>query len=573
MAGPAKRPLRVGVMLNSTQVTAWTHKVLQDIAESDCCELALAMIDDRPSPSDYREPGILERLRGFWKQGAFNLYARWDRNRYREPRDAFETVDATPLIPDTIRMKVVPKTGRFTDRFSAADVETVRAADLDVLIRFGFRILKGGILDCARYGVWSYHHGDNREYRGGPALFWELYERNPVSGTVLQVLTEDLDAGHVIYRSWSATHFDSLYLNRNANYWKASGFVIRCLRDLHARGWDYVIQRESQDSRYDKPIYRAPNAFKVGWLMVRRTIAASRNKLDDMLFQRYNHWRLIVRPAGSWAIENEKSREWHLVPPTDRFYADPFLLKKDNRNFVFFEDYRFLESKGLISCAEIGADGSFGEPEVVLDRGYHLSYPFVFEHEGETFMIPETRSVNRVELYRAIEFPHKWQFEGVMLDNITAVDATVHKAGDRLWLFCNIAPEGVSTCDELHLFSGDSLLGPWKPHPRNPVVSDVRRARPAGRLFMHEGALIRPAQDCSVRYGYAIQLHRVDALTESDYREEPFRRITPAWQPGSIGTHTLDQGEDFEVLDAKFPLRKFRVPQLRVPGVLQQLEK
>src|SRR5437016_5781577 len=111
--------------------------------------------------------------------------------------------------------------------FSENDLDAIRSAKLDVILRFGFRIIKGEILRAAKYGVWSFHHGDNDFYRGGPALFWEIWETNPVSGSVLQILNEQLDGGQVIYKSLASTHRYSLFLNRNAVYWKTAAFVTR----------------------------------------------------------------------------------------------------------------------------------------------------------------------------------------------------------------------------------------------------------------------------------------------------------------------------------------------------------
>lgn len=560
MTAATTRRLRIGVMLDSLEVNAWTYRILEDIARSDFCDISLAIINDRLPPVLTPRERLMARLDEWRRRGLFNRFQRWDRQHYRASKDAFASINAESLLPPSIRMRVAPVEKKYVDRFAEGDVAAIKQAGLDVIIRFGFRIIKGEILNSARYGVWSYHHGDNREYRGGPALFWEIYERNPVSGSVLQVLTEDLDAGHVLYRSWSATHFDSLHQNRNAVYWKTSAFVMRCLRDLQERGWDYLASRESQDSGYTKGIYRAPGNLVMAKMLARRAIKSVTRKAARQVLERREHWRVIVRPAGSWS-SGDHSGEQHLVPPDDRFYADPFICKRAGRHYLFFEDYRFEQDKGLVSYVEIRPDGSFTEPEVVLERDYHLSYPFIFERNGEMYMIPETRKVNRIELYRATDFPRKWQYETTLMPDIAAVDATLHEADDRLWLFCNIAPEGASSCDELHVFYADSLAGPWTAHPCNPIVSDVRRARPAGRIFMHEGKLIRPAQDCSVCYGHAIQLNQIHRLTESEYREEPLQRITPEWLAGSTGVHTLNQNEDYEVLDAKFRLQKLRLPQ------------
>src|SRR6202007_2537062 len=123
---------------------------------------------------------------------------------------------------------------KFVHRFPDDALEIIRSKDLDVLIRFGFNILHGDILQAARFGVWSYHHGDNEFYRGGPPHFWELYESAPLSGVVLQVLSEELDAGLVLCKSLFATQKTlSVSKNRYAPYWGSTDLVIRKLNELH----------------------------------------------------------------------------------------------------------------------------------------------------------------------------------------------------------------------------------------------------------------------------------------------------------------------------------------------------
>jgi hypothetical protein len=189
----------------------------------------------------------------------------------------------------------------------------------------------------------------------------------------------------------------------------------------------------------------------------------------------------------------------------------------------------------------------------VLRCPFHLSYPFVFEHEGEIYMIPETRGNLRVELYRATSFPTTWTAEAVLLDDIHAVDATIQKFNGRFWMFAGISNGRYSNSDELCLFFADALTGPWTPHRSNPVLSDVRRSRPAGMLFYEEGRLIRPSQDCGKAYGYALEFSEVLKLSETEYEERPLRRIEPGLIAGCIGTHTYNRTEQFEVVDRTLP--------------------
>jgi hypothetical protein len=94
-----------------------------------------------------------------------------------------------------------------------------------------------------------------------------------------------------------------------------------------------------------------------------------------------------------------------------------------------------------------------------------------------------------------------------------------------------------------------SPLGPWRAHPANPVQTDIRHTRPGGRLFRNEGKLLRPAQDCSLRYGGALWLMEVATLTAEAYRETPLRRLDPLPLPGNLCLHHRDATERFEFVD------------------------
>ena len=241
----------------------------------------------------------------------------------------------------------------------------------------------------------------------------------------------------------------------------------------------------------------------------------------------------------------------------DRFWADPLAFTAGGIDVVFFEELILAEGRGVISCTEVGEDGRLAPARRVLERPYHLSYPFVFEHDGAIFMIPETSSNFTVELYRCTSFPDQWIFEATLLSDIFATDATLYHDGTRWWMFLTVGENGSYSWDELHLFMAESPSGPWQPHPGNPVKCDSRSARPAGPLFRREGRLIRPTQDCSQTYGGAIRLCEIEILTPSDFREQVIDQILPDWIPGANGIHTLTATNRVEVIDIRTP-RRFR---------------
>ena len=120
-----------------------------------------------------------------------------------------------------------------------------------------------------------------------------------------------------------------------------------------------------------------------------------------------------------------------------------------------------------------------------------------------------------------------------------------------------VAVDLVNTWDELHLYHADSPLGPWTPHRRNPVKSDVRSSRPAGRLYRQADGLYRPAQDCSQRYGHSLVLNRVTRIDPDQYSEVEVSRILPGWEESVLATHTCNRLDDLTVLDCLLRRRRF----------------
>lgn len=546
--------LRIGIMLDSFVSSAWVGKIIEDIQGSGFADVALVIVN---TPPPEVKPKFAKRLKDIWKYSLYFRYEQWDYRRHKKEPDAKADLDVSSLLRDVPCVRVVPLRKGFTDRFREEDLTQIRSANLDVIFRFGFRIIRGEILQAAKYGVWSYHHGDNLHYRGGPALFWEVYEGNPVSGSILQVLTDSLDGGHVIYRSHSSTNLSSLYLNRNPIYWKTAEFALRRLRDLQCRGWDSIQSLPTYDEKetYTGKINRAPHAGQMFIFIGRLLCRKIRSKAASLLHGDKDQWFNAIRMRSPERKFDDASGYRIMRPPRDRFYADPFLLKKDGVTYLIMEDFRYEEERAVISCSELSQDGTPGEPVEILRRPYHLSYPFVFELDGQILMIPETKQNRTIELYRAERFPTRWIFEAVLMQDVFMVDATIHPANGKLWMFAGTSNGKYSNCDELSVFYAESLLGPWKPHPKNPVVSDVRRARPAGKLFYSGGKLIRPSQDCAPTYGYALCFSEITVCNETEYSERPVARIDPAWTKGNMGTHTYAHSPDFEVIDGKFPIR------------------
>jgi hypothetical protein len=165
--------------------------------------------------------------------------------------------------------------------------------------------------------------------------------------------------------------------------------------------------------------------------------------------------------------------------------------------------------------------------------------------------VPESKGNRTIEAYRCRQFPYVWEPAEVLMSDVEAVDATLLEHGGRWWLFANmIENPGGSSWDELFLFSAESPLSTrWKPHRKNPIVSDVARSRPAGPIFERDGRLYRPSQNSSRCYGYALNLNEITELSDRNYSERVVRTVEPNWDRRIYATHTYSSEHGLTLID------------------------
>lgn len=247
-----------------------------------------------------------------------------------------------------------------------------------------------------------------------------------------------------------------------------------------------------------------------------------------------------------------------LIPPKDKFWADPFIIFKNNTHYVFFEEFIYKKNKAHISFLTINKNGDYSKPTKILEKPYHLSYPFVFSFNEKYYMMPESSANNTIDVYECIEFPEKWRFHKTLIENITATDSTLFYKNGKWWLFTSIIKyKNQKRENELSLFYSDNpMSSEWISHPKNPIVSNIKGSRSAGKIFEENGHIIRPAQDCSIRYGYGVIFYQINILNETDYQEKEIRTIYPDWDKNMIGVHTYGQENGLLVMDIR--IKKWR---------------
>lgn len=501
--------VRVGVMLDTAAVPAWADWIVRAVRADPRLELAVVIGADRAAGAG----------------AAFVLYEALDRWLFPMQPDALARVDVRAALAD------VP-------RVSAGDVDAVRRLDLDVILHLGGARPTAPLLETARHGVWGYRIG--RDAPTAPALFWELADACPHAETTLEVV-----GGAPIYRSTGSTDAVSLHRNRVPAYWKSARFAMRRLDDLARGRWPPEVPPEGEPTAPRGAPTSVQTARHIG-TVARRVV---RRKLQLTRVQ--HQWFLGLRRRDGERLPHDDDAPWQVVmPPADRSYADPFVTRHGEDTYVFLEVLPHARGTGELAVGRLERDGTLTDLEPILPVVHHTSYPYVFRNGDATYVIPEAGDVGRVELLACTEFPTGWEHVATLLDGVEAVDATVCRHDGLFWMWVAIAVPGGRLNDETFLYFSDRLEEGWTRHPRNPVVSDARRARPAGRPFVHAGRLIRPSQDCTGRYGRRVIFNVVEELTTDDYRERPVGALGPEWAPlANLAAHTYTFDGDWEATD------------------------
>lgn len=551
------RKLRVGLLMDSFNIPAWAYLMLKKIGSSTYAEIKLCVLNDARKVKTTFIPKAKDNLGSLF----YIAYRKFENRLFKPYPNAFEVKDATELLENIPIIRIKPRQTEYFSWVEDKDTEELDKFEIDVFIQLGFGILRGKVLGSAKFGIWYYHHGDNNAHRGVPAGFWEVFEHHPVTASMLQILNKDFDNGLVLFKSYSAT--DSLSINRNCNnfYWKTLSFIPRKLKELHKIGEEKFFSKVREENQhltfYSHRLYQQPKNAEFTILLVKHLIKYAAFKISNIIF--FQQWILLFNMCDGTSTEFWRFNK--IIPPKDRFWADPYILYIDNIYYIFIEEFLYRNKKGHISVLTMDDKGNYNNPVKILERPYHLSHPFIFKWDGIYYMIPESFSNKTIEVYKCTDFPYKWEFYKNMFEDITAADTILYNYHQTWWLFTTVAEnDGASPWDELFVFYSDNPLGgDWKAHLQNPILSDARRARPAGKILEYNGNIYRFSQDCSKGYGYGIRVNQIVKLNETEYHEREISFIEPNWDKHIKSVHTFDHENRLTIIDGK--VRRLQLPQ------------
>ena len=415
--------MKIGILCPPlTQLRGFEKRLFNEITRIDGVEITHLYFDGRTgldNPNTKRKR--LKRLFANNSSGKllYHIQLMVEKTLFKKSVDLMQREELN-INPDNYQLRYLfPKRKGMIDVFDSSDAAVVISDGIDLMLRWEFNIIHGrDFLDAPNYGIWSLHHGDNNKFRGGPYCFWEILFHEQVIGVTLQRLTPELDGGKII---------DKAYYNTDWSLYRSQSRVILNSVDLVTK--NIKLLRDGIISSKDSPIYDG-GLFKIPTfnnqlaymsrfynILLRKLV---RRVVGKIFGTRFNVWSILYG-EGDISSKPLFRHSVEIKPPSGFFYADPFLAVKENKKYLFFENYNYALRKGSICVGELSRQGLISF-KTIFNDDFHYSYPFVFTIGDKYFMSPETSQKQRMEVYVSEAFPFKWRLYSVLFEGERILD-------------------------------------------------------------------------------------------------------------------------------------------------------
>ena len=239
-----------------------------------------------------------------------------------------------------------------------------------------------------------------------------------------------------------------------------------------------------------------------------------------------------------------------LKPPFCKYWADPFIIVKNDVVFVYFEEYDLIKQIGSIKMVIVDGD-SISWPIDIIKEDFHLSFPFIYESGGSYYMVPESHQSNSIRLYKCIEFPGKWQYDGNLMPDINAVDTIIVTHNSISYLLTSTESDvGVDKRSALCVYFANEAtkINGWSSLDKNPVSIKANGGRNAGNIVASQGSLFRVGQNNANSYGESISVFKILEISKESYEEVLYTKIEPKL-PFEFRIHTFNTDSNYAVYD------------------------
>jgi len=527
-----KDSIKIGIVLDHPIVPIWIYQVIKKLIESDFAEIKLIAYTNKTTENQHDIPFF------YSLHEKFERLILGKRISFDKTKSISEILQSLPILT-------------FSSDIEAA-FDEINNYKLDIIINFSSLEIAHSNISSTRWGVWSCAIENQGIFEPKTKVYWKVAQKSPVINvTIYKSNRYSYNSKSAIHTSFISTNFKSTLINLDQAFDLFSQIIPRLIKNIYLFDDKYInnqLEKYSKINDKDKPSSTQLPSNSLALLNL--LISVLRLIKGRLTYFKKWRWFLMYSPHP-YSFPIDISKYTSLIPPKDCFWADPFVISLNDKEILFIEEFPYIRNKGHITLLELDHSGKIVNKEKIIDQPYHMSYPFVFECDKQYYMVPETSANRTIELYKSDEFPGKWRLVMNLMENVNAKDSTLFYFNQKWWLFTAINESSASSDHvELFLFFSDDLMtANWKPHPQNPIVTDIRTARPAGRIFTQGDKIFRPSQDCSVRYGRALNILQIVTLKETAYEEILVSKSEVDSNSKLRGIHTFNSDGKSSIID------------------------
>jgi hypothetical protein len=285
---------------------------------------------------------------------------------------------------------------------------------------------------------------------------------------------------------------------------------------------------------------------------VKRVFQRVFKKFNNMLYK-WNiiddNWNVFINRCDDL---NSLLINWERVLPPDHQFqlADPFVYRIEEKNFLLAEMFSKSKPLGRLVQFEILEDrvAYLGE---ITDGSSHYSFPFVFQFENKTYIVPESLYAKELQLWGLDEVDNSFSRIDSSLPKIKAVDSIIMQQGSIWFLITNeILYDSSDSSDFLSVYwTENPIIGTWEKLNKRYNFSGEARNGGFSRI---NGQSYRTRQIHEVnRYGARFVVSKMSINHKYDLEEFPVLASDSIKLRNKIATHHFSVSDGLSVMDAQ----------------------
>lgn len=543
-----ERAVKFAIIIDRSALSPFEYQVIMNMLDSRLAEISCIIMMETPTICQSRkDSSVRNYFSSFWEQ--------------RFALDFVPTIALSKLRDESsnkerkIAKVQLSKKSFDGDILSNSITESIRG--LKFILNLTQRPQDRKLFKNLSLPVWRFQFGNLKQNGPIESFFTYLYQGQ--QGIPIYLLSYHKDDIEILRKGFF--RLDPLKIRQN--YSDIAFSIMKW-------GKQAIIDLKNQASKRRLSKNRIKEIFKqdqtlelnlktFGRFIISRYCAIKKNISKkfyrNLITTRRANWNIGIVEKPIFEILQEKEFfdeiRWLPKPNPWIFWADPFGIRYNDQNYIFYEKFDHSTERATIAYLKFTDDFEYSEPHMGLERPYRLSYPHLLKSDDQIYMIPETAANRTISIYEAVDFPNKWKLNKDLMEKIRRVDTTTFKFNGKWWMFSH-APEESG----LYIYYAEDLLGPWHSHKNNPVKQDVRSTRSAGNVFFVKNELYRPTMDLlplRTSYGSKIYINKIIKLTETEFREVTVKKVYPgkSWNYNE-GIHTLSYiGDKYTIIDAR----------------------